>query len=127
MAKLGIVPDVGSSWFYQRLLGSARAAALTLLGDRLPAEKAAQWGLVWDCVDDTALMPDAMALAHRLARLPAHAALETRRVYDAAAVNTLAQQLHYEAERQRELLDRPAFAEGVQAFLDKRPPVFPPR
>lgn len=127
MAKLGIVPDVGSTWFYQRLLGSGRAAALTLLGDRLPAEKAAAWGLVWDCVDDADLMPQALATARKLATLPAHAALETRRAYDAAATNSLADQLAYEAERQRVLIDRPEFAEGVAAFLAKRPPNFAPR
>jgi 2-(1,2-epoxy-1,2-dihydrophenyl)acetyl-CoA isomerase len=127
MARLGIVPDVGSSWFYQRLLGSGRATALTLLGDRLPAEKAAAWGLVWDCVDDAALMAQALATAQRLALLPAHAALETRRAFDAAAAHTLEQQLAYEAERQRELIDRPAFGEGVAAFLDKRAPRFAPR
>ncbi len=127
MAKLGIVPDVGSTWFYQRLLGGGRAAALTLLGDRLPAEKAAAWGLVWDCVDDADLMPQALATARKLATLPAHAALETRRAYDAAATNSLADQLAYEAERQRVLIDRPEFAEGVAAFLAKRPPNFAPR
>ncbi len=127
MAKLGIVPDVGSTWFYQRLLGSGRATALTLLGDKLPADKAAAWGLVWDCLDDAALMPEAMAVARRLSTLPAHAALETRRAYEAAAGNTLDQQLAYEAERQRELIDRPEFIEGVRAFLGKRAPVFPAR
>jgi 2-(1,2-epoxy-1,2-dihydrophenyl)acetyl-CoA isomerase len=127
MAKLGIVPDVGSTWFYQRLLGSGRATALTLLGDRLPADKAAAWGLVWDCVDDAELMPQALATARKLATLPAHAALETRRAYDAAATSSLAEQLAYEAERQRVLIDKPEFAEGVAAFLAKRAPVFPPR
>ncbi len=127
MAKLGIVPDVGSTWFYQRLLGTGRATALTLLGDRLSAEKAAAWGLVWECVDDEQLMPQALAIARRLTALPAHAALETRRAYDAAAGNTLTQQLAYEAERQRELIDRPEFREGVAAFLEKRPPAFAPR
>lgn len=127
MAKLGIVPDVGSTWFYQRLLGTGRATALTLLADRLPAEKAAAWGLVWDCVDDAQLMTEAMAIARRLAALPAHAALETRAAFEAAAGHTLTEQLAYEAERQRDLLDRPAFSEGVQAFLDKRAPNFAPR
>ena len=100
---------------------------LTLLGDRLSAEQAAAWGVVWACVDDAALREQALALAQRLAKLPVHAALESRRAYDAAAANTLEAQLAYEAERQRELLDRPSFAEGVSAFLEKREPTFPGR
>ena len=127
MAKLGIVPDLGTTWFIQHRLGSARAAALTLLGDRLPAEQAAQWGLIWQCVDDAALADEALALARQLAGLPAHAALETRRALEAATHHTLDWQLAYEAERQRELLDTPDFAEGVAAFLGKRPAKFPPR
>ncbi|RYZ12877.1 MAG: enoyl-CoA hydratase [Comamonadaceae bacterium] len=122
--KLGIVPDLGSTWFLERLIGRGRATALTLLGGRLPAETALQWGLVWSCVDPEALHSEAMKLARQLARLPAHAAVETRRAYDAAATNGLAQQLQYEADRQRELIDRPEFEEGVRAFLEKREPEF---
>lgn len=122
--KLGIVPDLGTTWFLERLLGRGRATALTLLGGKLPAEKAQQWGLVWACVDDAALRTEAMAVARQLARLPAHAAIETRRAYEAAAGNDLAAQLQYEADRQRELIDRPEFQEGVRAFLEKREPDF---
>ena len=82
---------------------------------------------MWDCVDDDALWGAALAIARRLAQLPAHAALETRRAFEAAAGHTLDQQLAYEAERQRELLDKPEFSEGVQAFLEKRAPKFAPR
>lgn len=127
MAKLGIVPDLGTSWFCERLLGRGRATALTLLGDRLPAEQAERWGLVWACVDDTALQSEALAVARRLAELPSYAALEIRRVYDAAGRNALEDQLHYEAERQRVLIDRPEFTEGVRAFIEKREPKFRPR
>jgi 2-(1,2-epoxy-1,2-dihydrophenyl)acetyl-CoA isomerase len=122
--KLGIVPDLGTTWFLQQLVGRGRAAALTLLGDRLSAEKAEQWGVVWACVDDDALRDESMKIARQLARLPAHAALETRRAYEAAARNDLRAQLQYEADRQRELLDRPEFDEGVRAFLEKREPDF---
>ena len=127
ISRLGIVPDLGSTWFIERIAGRGRALALTLLGDRLGAERAVQWGLAWDSVDDTALQAQALALAQRLAKLPAHAALEARRAFDAAAANTLAQQLSYEAERQRVLLDLPSFAEGVAAFSEKREPRFPGR
>ena len=122
--KLGIVPDLGVTWFLPRLVGRSRAMALSLLGDRLSAEQAAQWGLVWACVDDAALEAESMALARRLAALPAHGVVEARAAYDHSERSNLAEQLHYEASRQRELLDRPTFAEGVQAFLHKREPQF---
>lgn len=125
--KLGLVPDLGSTWFLERLVGRARATALTLLGDRLGAEDAARWGLVWACVDDAALHEESLALARRLARLPAHGIVETRRAYEFAASQGLAEQLAYEAGRQREMIDSPEFAEGVRAFAEKREPVFAPR
>lgn len=125
--KLGIVPDMGSTWLLPRRLGRQRAVALTLLGDRLPAQQAVDWGVAWACVPDAGLHDEAMVLARRLAKLPAGAALEARRAYEAAEHNGLAQQLDYERSRQRELIDRPDFREGVRAFLEKRDPVFPPR
>lgn len=127
MPRLGIVPDLGTTWFLERSVGRARAVALSLLGERLGAEQAAQWGLVWRCVDAAALDDEALQMAQRLASLPAHAAPEIRAVYEQAGHQTLPEQLHSEAERQRELIDRPAFAEGVRAFLGKREPVFAPR
>ena len=124
MAKLGILPDLGSTWFLSRAIGSARAMALTLMGNRLPAEKAAEWGLVAECVDDDQLRSRAMEVAAQLAALPAHAALETRRAYEAAHQNTLQQQLEYEAMRQGPLQDLPEYIEGVLAFREKRQPKF---
>jgi 2-(1,2-epoxy-1,2-dihydrophenyl)acetyl-CoA isomerase len=122
--RLGLVPDLGTTWFVPRLVGRARAVALTMLGDRLPAERAEQWGLIWRCVEDAAL-PDAVReITQRLVALPAHAALETRRAYDASEANDLAAQLRYEAARQQDLFDRDEFAEGVRAFQEKRSPVF---
>ena len=125
--RLGIVPDMGSTWLLPRRAGRQRALGLTLLGDRLGAEQAVQWGVAWASVPDARLADEALGLARRLARLPAGAALEARQAYDAAERNDLAQQLDYERLRQRELIDQPAFREGVQAFLEKRDPVFPPR
>lgn len=122
--KLGIVPDLGTTTFLRRVAGHGRAMALTLLGERLPAERAAEWGMVWACVDDDALRVEGLAAARRLARLPAHGVLEARRAFDAAARNSLREQLAYEAERQRVLIDLPAFSEGVRAFLEKREPQF---
>lgn len=124
MPRLGIVPDLGTTWFLERSIGRARSVALSLLGDRLSAEQAAQWGLIWACVDDAVLRQEALAIAQRLARLPAHAAREIRQAYESAGRVPLQEQLHYEAERQRELIDRPEFSEGVKAFREKREPVF---
>lgn len=121
---LGLVPDMGSAWFMQRAVGRARSLALTLLGDRLSAERAEQWGLVWSCVDDAALADDVARVAKRLAALPAHALQETRALLSHAENAALPAQLDYERDRQRELIDRPEFAEGVQAFLQRRAPVF---
>ena len=127
MPRLGIVPDLGTTWFLERSVGRARAVAMSLLGERLGAEQAEQWGLVWQCVDDAALSQQALVVAQRLAALPAHAAQEVRAVFELAGRQTLIEQMRSEARRQRELIDRPTFAEGVQAFLAKRDPVFPPR
>jgi 2-(1,2-epoxy-1,2-dihydrophenyl)acetyl-CoA isomerase len=127
LPKLGIVPDLGCTWIIPRLVGPARAMGMSLLDERLGAERAAQWGLIWACVEDDALLLEAQQLAQRLARLPAHAVIEARRAFEASARHTLPEQLHYESERQRELLNRPSFAEGVAAFLQKRAPNFPGR
>jgi 2-(1,2-epoxy-1,2-dihydrophenyl)acetyl-CoA isomerase len=125
--KLGLVPDLGSSWFLERLLGGPRALALTLTGGRWSAEQAERWGMIHACVDDAVLSDQAMDLARQLASLPAHGVIEARRVFDAARGHSLSEQLTYETDRQRELLDRPTFEQGVEAFLAKRLPHFPGR
>lgn len=124
---LGIVPDMGSTWFLPKLIGRARATALALLGGRLSAEQAMQWGLIWHCVDDAELQAEARRLAARLALLPAGSATELRAAFDAGERNELDEQLDYERSRQGELIDRPAFAEGLRAFRERRAPVFPAR
>ena len=124
LPKLGISPDLGCTWFIPRFIGRARAMGMALLDERVSAEKAAQWGLIWDCVDDDLLLPEAKKVAQRLARLPAHAVQEARNAFAASERNTLDEQLHYESERQRDLIDKPSFGEGVAAFLQKRPAVF---
>jgi 2-(1,2-epoxy-1,2-dihydrophenyl)acetyl-CoA isomerase len=124
MPRLGLVPDLGATWFLEHFVGRARATALALLGDRLSAEEAAQWGLIWRCVDDASLREEALAIAHRLARLPAHATREIRTAFQAASTNSFKDQLHYEAQRQGVLFDTPELKEGVKAFQQKREPVF---
>jgi 2-(1,2-epoxy-1,2-dihydrophenyl)acetyl-CoA isomerase len=118
--KLGLVPDVGCTWFVPHLLGRARARALAMLGDRLPAEKAAEWGLIWAAVDDANLMTEARAIAERLAKGPTLAFGEIKRVLDAATENTLDQQIELERRTQQRLGDTEDFREGVTAFLTKR-------
>ncbi|ATA52231.1 enoyl-CoA hydratase [Variovorax boronicumulans] len=127
LPKLGIVPDLGCTWAIPRRAGRARAMGMALLDERLSAGRAVQWGLIWACADDEQLMDEARAIAQRLARLPAHAVLEARGAFEASEHHTLKEQLHYESERQRALIDRPSFREGVSAFLQKRPPVFETR
>ncbi len=124
---LALVPDLGAVWTMLRSLGPARTAALTLLGDRLGAEQAAQWGLIWSCVDDARLEQETARLASRLAALPAAGIGETRALLREAARREFGAQLDYERERQVALMRGADFGEGLQAFRDKRQPDFPRR
>lgn len=121
---LGVVPDMGASWVMPRTVGRARSLGLALTGKKLPAQKAADWGLIWDCVDDDALHGEAMQLAQQLAALPAHAVQEARALFAAAETNTLVEQLALERSRQGVLIDGDSFGEGVRAFTERRKPVF---
>ena len=125
--SLGLVPDMGSSWFLTRTIGHARALGLALTGERLSAERAAAWGLIWDCVDDDQLAAHSAGMAARLAALPPDAIAEARALFAASERQTLAAQLTLERERQQELLDGPCFVEGLTAFRERRQPRFPPR
>lgn len=122
--KLGLIPDLGATWKLPRLIGWARAQAVTMLGDRIRAEEAAAWGMIWRCVSDTQLHDDAMAAAKRLAAGPPGICREVRLAYHKAQINDLAAQMDYERLRQRELLDLPSFSEGLKAFQEKRTPNF---
>src|SRR5437762_10179708 len=107
---------MGATWTLPRSVGRARALGLVLTGERLAAEKAAEWGLIWACVDDGELQLEAMKLARQLAALPAHAIGEARALFAASERSSLEQQLSLERERQEELIDGKSFAEGVRAF-----------
>lgn len=122
--NLGLVPDVSSTWNLPRRVGRARALGLTMLGDRLSAEQAEEWGLIWKCVDDEALMDTAMELAERLAASPTKAFRATRHLLDQAIGNSLAEQLAAEADAQKIRANSKDFAEGVKAFQEKRKPKF---
>jgi 2-(1,2-epoxy-1,2-dihydrophenyl)acetyl-CoA isomerase len=122
--RIGLVPDCGGTWFLPRLVGTARARALAFLAEPLPAETAAEWGLVWRMTQDERLLPEAEALAARLASQASNALALTKRALDATGENTLAQQLDLEGELQRQAGAHPDHAEGVRAFLEKRPAAF---
>ena len=123
-AKVGLLPDSGGTWLLPRLLGEARGRALALLAEPVSAEKAEAWGLIWKAVDDDKLMTEATALAQQLAAGPTLAYAAIKRAMQAAATNTLDQQLDLERDLQRKLGLSPDYAEGVRAFMEKRPPQF---
>jgi len=123
-AKIGLVPDSGGTWLLPRLVGEARAKALALTAEPINAQTAASWGLIWKALDDDALMPEAEALAARLAAGPTVGLGLTKRAIQAAAGQGLDAQLDLERDLQREAGRTPDYAEGVTAFLEKRKPAF---
>jgi 2-(1,2-epoxy-1,2-dihydrophenyl)acetyl-CoA isomerase len=123
-AKIGLIPDAGGSWLLPRLIGEARAKALALTAEPLDADTAAAWGLIWKAVPDAALMPEATALAARLAAGPTVGLGLTKRAIHAAAGQPLDAHLDLERDLQREAGRTPDYAEGVAAFLGKRAPAF---
>ena len=122
--KLGLIPDTGGTYFLPRLLGSARATALALLGDKLSAEQAAAWGLIWKCVDDDQLSAETDALARHFASAPTLGLARTKQALQASCLNTLEAQLDLERDCMRELGLSADYREGVAAFMDKRAPRF---
>jgi 2-(1,2-epoxy-1,2-dihydrophenyl)acetyl-CoA isomerase len=123
-SKLGLVPDSGGTWFLPRLVGSARALGLTLLGEKLSAEQAASWGLIWRCVEDGELAGVVDVLARQLAAAPTRALARTKQAIHEAWGRTLDQQLDIERDYQGELGRTADYAEGVAAFAAKRAPTF---
>lgn len=123
-AKIGLIPDTGASWAVPQRLGLARAMGLALTGHKLPAAKAAEWGLIWECVPNDQLAGAVEALAAQLATLPTHAIVRTRQAMLAAQAHTLTQHLAFEGLLMHELGRSADYVEGVSAFLEKRAPRF---
>lgn len=123
-AKIGLVPDSGGTWVLPRLVGEARARALTFLGEPVKAEQAEAWGLIWKAVDDAALLAEAEALTAHLATQPTFGLGLTKALLNQSSTSTLDHQLDLERDAQRRAGRTHDYTEGVQAFAEKRPPSF---
>ena len=122
--KLGLIPDTGGTYFLPRALGTARAMGAAMLGGKITAEQAEQWGLIWKCVDDAQLQEETMSLARHFASAPTKGLALTKQAIYASPQHSLEQQLVLETGMMRELGQSHDYREGVAAFLEKRPPQF---
>jgi 2-(1,2-epoxy-1,2-dihydrophenyl)acetyl-CoA isomerase len=123
-AKIGLLPDSGGTWSLPHLVGHARALGLSLFSEPISAEQAKEWGLIWDVVEDEALVDTATEMAAAFAAGPTLAYGAIKRAIDAAAMNTLDEQLDLERDVQRRLGHSHDYREGVAAFMEKRQPKF---
>jgi 2-(1,2-epoxy-1,2-dihydrophenyl)acetyl-CoA isomerase len=121
-SKIGLIPDAGGSWLLVERLGMARAMALAMTGDKLSADKAKEWGLIWDVADDS--VASSLALAERLAVMPTKALVATRQLLRDAGTRTFTQHLDVERDTQSAMGRTHDYIEGVNAFLQKRAPEF---
>jgi 2-(1,2-epoxy-1,2-dihydrophenyl)acetyl-CoA isomerase len=122
--QVGLVPDGGATWLLPRLVGRVRAMELSLLGERLPSQTALAWGMVNRVYEDDVLVPEALAVARRLAQGPTRALGLTRRLYWESATNSHEEQLDLERQFQYLAGETQDYQEGLRAFLEKRPPRF---
>ena len=121
-SKIGLIPDAGSSWFLVERLGLARAMALAMTGDKLPAAQAKEWGMIWEVAEDC--VAASMEMATRLAAMPTQALVATRSLLREAGTRSLNQQLDVERDTQSAMGRTHDYIEGVSAFLQKRPAQF---
>lgn len=123
-ARIGLVPDSGGTWFLPRLVGDARARGLALIAQELTAERAADWGLIWRCVPDDALIYESRRICEHFSIAPTQGLALIKQALDASSTNDLDTQLDLERDLQRQANMLPDYAEGVRAFMDKRKPKF---
>ena len=123
-AKIGLIPDCGGTYFLPRLVGDARARGLTMLAEPLKAEQAEAWGLIWKAVDDAGFDAEVTAVAEKLATAATYSLALQKQAFLASIDNDLGSQLRLERDLQRRAGGSPDYAEGVGAFLAKRPPAF---
>lgn len=121
-SKIGLIPDAGGSWLLVERLGLARALALTMTGDKIDAQQAKEWGMIWDVADDP--LAATLALADRLATMPTKALVASRHLLRGAGMRSLDQHLDVELDTEIALGRTHDYLEGVSAFLQKRPPRF---
>ncbi|PSL10010.1 short chain enoyl-CoA hydratase /enoyl-CoA hydratase [Marinobacterium halophilum] len=122
--KIGLVPDSGGTWTLPRLVGPARAMALSMLGDKISAEQAMAWGMIWKCVDDEALKDEALAMAKHLATQPTKGLSLIKRAIQSSWDNSLDEQLDLERDLQTLAGRTEDYREGVKSFMAKRQPSF---
>lgn len=122
--RLGLVPDSGGTWFLPRAVGHARAMGLALLGDKLPAETAKEWGMIWDIAEDSELKSKVTELAERLAKQPTFGLSLIKKALHQSSNHSFDEQMHLERDFQRIAGRSEDYREGVQAFMNKREPNF---
>lgn len=123
-SRLGLIPDAGGTYYLPRLVGNARAMGIALLGDKISAIDAASWGLIWRCVEDNELRPEAHKLATSLAQGPTLGLASIKKAMRASAENSFEEQLELERSLQQQCGASDDYREGVSAFMEKRAPRF---
>jgi 2-(1,2-epoxy-1,2-dihydrophenyl)acetyl-CoA isomerase len=123
-SNIGLIPDTGCSWHLPQRIGQARAMGLALTGKKLPAAQAAEWGMIWEAVEDAAFATTVDTLAAKLSTMPTKALVRTRQAMQLANTHTFEEHLSYEGTLMRELGKSADYVEGVSAFLEKRAPKF---
>jgi 2-(1,2-epoxy-1,2-dihydrophenyl)acetyl-CoA isomerase len=123
-SAIGLVPDSGGTFFLPRLVGFQKALALAMLGDKVGAEEAEKMGMIYKVLPMETFENDAFAIAEKLAKMPTHGLALTKRLFNQSMTNDLETQLDLEGKLQIEAAETEDYSEGVNAFLEKRKPVF---